>query len=488
MQTPRYESPDPPGVVGTYGDRAIKWAKRRLGIVAGPWQAYVIRKMLRYDKSGDLVHRVALISTARQNGKSIVVRIIIGWLLDEGRELGPFRQWTTMLAAAHDVPQARIIYEAVFGDLIRLPELVEGTKGDRLSRAVKITDQRGIRVGLLNFNTVTSQPGSVRGKSAGLVAWDEMLTQRDWDMWQALAPSQSAQRSPLMLLTSTAGTMESVVLRSWFEQLVRQSTGEDKPDPTFYGAWWQSLDPDAGLDWDELGRANPALSDGRLSRSFVEMEHRTMPPELWRQERMNHWLDTLSIGAFGAGQWENARTPEPVPERADIYHLGVSVGPDWERATITLSAQREDGRVGTGVYRDLRAAPGDALTAKDIIDAVHAFPGYAASVSFEASSAGAPAFRRDRDETGWQWTELRPSDVVAACMDTVELVQAGMLAVDDPLLDAQVALAGRKPVGVEGAFRFARSVSTGPIDALLAATFSTYAARFASDVGIYIPA
>jgi hypothetical protein len=484
---PKYETPDPSGVVGTYGDRAIAWAKRELNIIPGPWQEHVIRRVLRYGKNDDLIARTALIGTGRQNGKSVIIRIVLGWLLDEGRCVGPFREWTSMLAAAHDVPQARIIYNAVFGDLVGIPRLVEGTRGDRLNRAVKLTDQRGIRVGGLSLNTVTSQPGSVRGQSAGLIAWDEMLTQRDWSMWQALAPAQSAQRSPLMLLTSTAGDVESVVLRSWYDKLVRQSTGDEKPDPSFYGAWWQSDDPDAGLDWGEIAKANPAINDGRLSREFIEGEHAS-PPQLWRQERLNHWRDGVSEGAFGPGQWAKCRVPNALgddPQASRTYALGVGIGPDWQRATIVAAARRDDGRIGAAVYQDLRADGTNALTAATIVDAVRSFPGSVIAVAFEGAAAGAPAFEADAYQTGHPWDKLSPSAVVAASMDVAELVQSAMLAVDDPLIDAQVASAGRRKVGLEGAFRFARSASAGPIDAFLAMVYAAHAIRY-NDAGSFI--
>ena len=55
----------------------------------------------------------------------------------------------------------------------------------------------GITAGPIEFDTVTGQPGSARGSTAGAIAWDEMLTQRDWDMWSALGPPspRSAARS-----------------------------------------------------------------------------------------------------------------------------------------------------------------------------------------------------------------------------------------------------------------------------------------------------
>ena len=176
--------------------------------------------------------------------ESIIVRIIFGWLLDEGRRFLPFSTWTTILAAAHDAKQARIIYKGVFGDLRGIDDL----EGDP-----RLTEHFGITVGGLTLDTVTGQPGSARGLGAGAIAWDEMLTQRDWDMWEALSPTQSAQRSPIMLLTSTAGMADSVILRSFYDRLVRISSGDDKPDPSFYGAWWQSKDCRPGLGADKAG-------------------------------------------------------------------------------------------------------------------------------------------------------------------------------------------------------------------------------------------
>ena len=58
--------------------------------------------MLRHDANGDLIARIMLVSTGRQNGKTIIVQGLFGWLLDEGRQLEPFAGWTEMLAAAHD--------------------------------------------------------------------------------------------------------------------------------------------------------------------------------------------------------------------------------------------------------------------------------------------------------------------------------------------------------------------------------------------------
>ena len=68
------------------------------------------------------------------------------------------------------------------------------------------------------------------------------------------------------------------------------------------------------------------------------------------------------------------------------------------------------------------------------------------------------------------------------------MIMAGRLAVDDPLIDAQVAGAARRPVGQDGAFRFARNASLGPIDAVMAMAFAAHSAAYsAAEPTLYVP-
>lgn len=468
--SPRWLTPPPPGVTGSYGLRAIRWARRELGLVPGPWQARVIRDVLRHDRAGDLIHRIALFSTGRQNGKSVIVRIIVGWMLDEGYKLPPFAGWTNIAAAAHDAKQARIIYTAVWGDLGGIERI--GADPDW-----KLSEWRGIRHGRLSLDTVTGQPGSSRGLSAGLIPWDEMLTQRDWDMWGALGPTQSAQRSPQMILTSTAGHSDSVVLRSFYDRLLRICRGDEPPDSAFYGAWWQADDGDAGLDWTEIRKANPALGDGRLTRKAIAAEFRTLPSDLWKRERLNHFVDSKAPGAFNMKVWAALRTPQPLEGLDGPYAMAVDVQPGWDRATVTVAGLRADGRVGVEVFRDLRPTEGNPITAERVIEAAESFPQIdrVLVIVTEGASAIGPSALRRAQETGYPWEVWKPGLVVEACMDVTEMILAGRLAVDDPLLTAQIELAARRDVGQDGAFRFSRKDSLGAIDGVMAMTFSAHA-------------
>jgi hypothetical protein len=480
---PRWETPVPPGVTGSHGPAVIDWSQARLGREFGPWQSYVTRQMLRHDANDDLIARIMLVSTGRQNGKTVIVQGLWGWLLDQGRELPPFAGWTEMLAAAHDAKQARKMYNRVRAD-------IEGSK--ELLGRIKTTQWAGITGGPIEFDTVTGQPGSARGSTAGAIAWDEMLTQHDWEMWEALGPTQSAQRSPIMLLTSTAGHSHSVVLRAFYDRLVRQATGAEKPDPKFYGAWWQSDHLEVGYDangerrpltaadWLQVAKANPGLGDGRLTRDAVILDHSILPRESWFRERLNHFVDVVADGALPPGAWAANRVPGPMEGLTGPYSLGVDIQPGWERATICVAGLREDGRVGVEVYRDLRRADGEPVTAARIIAEVAAFPDIdqVLAIAYDQVSGAAPAFLRHHTETGLPWDPLKPAAMVSACMDVTERILAATLAVNDPLLDAQMAQVAKRPVGQDGAFRFSRQASTGPIDAVMAMTLAVHSIAY----------
>ena len=102
--------------------RSAPGPRTELGITLDPWQRYVLDRMLRTDRNGDLIHRIALIGVGRQNGKSVIVRVLIGWMLDDGQYRDPFRGWSTILAAAHDAKQARIVYRGVGSDIAGNPD------------------------------------------------------------------------------------------------------------------------------------------------------------------------------------------------------------------------------------------------------------------------------------------------------------------------------------------------------------------------------
>ena len=75
--------------------------------------------------------------------------------------------------------------------------------------------------------------------------------------------------------------------------------------------------------------------------------------------------------------------------------------------------------------------------------------------------------------------------MISATMDVVELIMAGRLAVDDPLLDYQIMLVVKRMVGPDGAFRFSRGGSLGPIDGVEALLLAAHAISFSNMPGLF---
>jgi hypothetical protein len=159
------------------------------------------------------------------------------------------------------------------------------------------------------------------------------------------------------------------------------------------------------------------------------------------------------------------------------FCIGVDVQPGWERATVAVAGMRDDGRIGVELVADLRSEA-EPLTAARVIAAVASFPEFCTTIAYDARGAAASAFERDASATGLPWDALDNSAMIAACMDVSEMVIAGTLAIDDPLVDAQIAWTARREIGTDGAFRFSRPASGGPIDAVYAVTLAAHAMAF----------
>jgi phage terminase large subunit-like protein len=67
----------------TWGPVVAEWAERRMGLACTPWQRFALDRLLEVDPDrGRLRYRSAIVSCARRNGKSTVLRGPLGWLLD----------------------------------------------------------------------------------------------------------------------------------------------------------------------------------------------------------------------------------------------------------------------------------------------------------------------------------------------------------------------------------------------------------------------
>lgn len=307
-----------------------------------------------YAADGRLLHSLYLTSTARQQGKTAVVRALIGWAMTG--YLIP--EWTRVLGLAHDRKQARIPYKAVQADLAPLAKRSRG--------ALRLTTYLGIRSDLYGRHReydVASREArdSERGESNDLVIFDEVRTQRDYDTWAAIEPTTTARPDPLVYAISTAGDDRSILLRSWWERGLRIIDGAE-PAHGFGMTWYAAPDDAAPDSPAAILAANPSIAEGRLSIGPVLESFRTLPGAQYRMERLNLWADALDEW-LPAGLWPSLYAPQPDDGRVTF---GVEASPTWSRASIVCAIETGEG-AWIGVVADLRPTRGATLQPTDVV-------------------------------------------------------------------------------------------------------------------------
>jgi phage terminase large subunit-like protein len=423
------------------------------------WQGYALDRVLACDAAGRLLTRTAIVSTARQNGKTALARGLIAWALD----VGP---WPLILGAAGDREQARIIYRAVAADVEDSPEL---SRRWVTTKRQGITGSRGRR-----YDTRSADASTARGYSPGLVLLDELLLQRNRDQWNALKPAMIAQRDPLLLGISNAGDARSVLLRDQYDRMVRIAEGAEAPDAAFVGLWWAGADDADPVrpSTADLRAANPAIAAGRMTVAGLQAAARSMTADAVRTEMLNLWDPTAGthVEWLPEGAWDSCGDPRAVMPAGAPAFAG-SVAEDWSRASIAAAIRRPDGRVHVELAADIRAAPGGRLPASRFTDAAAAILARNPTrrpFAWDARDPGAGAWARMTealDIPGWP---ASVGDLIGASADLYALAVAGQLVhLADPLLTAQAVAAARVDVG-EG-WRISRKRSAGDVDALTAA-------------------
>jgi len=101
---PRLMSPPHPSAVGSYGAQVVVHSAGR-GVELRYWQRLALARLLEHDADGRLVWFDAFVSTARQVGKSVLLRELGLWRIDAAPLL--FGAEQTMMHTGKDLPSCR---------------------------------------------------------------------------------------------------------------------------------------------------------------------------------------------------------------------------------------------------------------------------------------------------------------------------------------------------------------------------------------------
>jgi len=312
----------------SFGNEVAAWAADHLGVELYPWQKQVLDGMLEHD-NGTLHHRWALVSTARQNGKSKgLLAPLIGWWLTRGRLVrgGP----QSVISVAHKISIAQDVANQIFPILEERYEYKTYESHGRMEAVHEDGSRWRIEAG-------NSRAG--HGTSNDLVIADE-IWKLDAEVIEAgLLPTQRARRDPFALFVSTAGTEQSRFFIRWRERGMQQI---EKGEPgRLYFAEWSPPPNVAATDRNYWHMGNPAMGLGELTMQDLEDELQAPDRDNFMRSSLNLW--TSAIGSWIPAQiWPALETDEPMPAGGV---LAVDSDLDDMRYSGVRVAQREDGHL-----------------------------------------------------------------------------------------------------------------------------------------------
>jgi hypothetical protein len=276
----------------SYGPLVVSWAKTFMGLDLFEWQAHALFGQLAHDENGDLLFRESLVSTARQNGKSIGLQALIGWWLTEMPKLRGKPQ--SILSVANRLDRAESLFNAL------APILVElfGAK------AMRTFGRKSVEMPDGSMWEVRSSSPNLHGGSYDLVAADEVFNISDRFM-DAIRPTMIARKCPLFSCWSTAGDESSVAMIHMRETAISEIEKGERS--RLYFAEWSIGD----RDWRNPQNwiyANPCLG----KTITIEALQAVSKKDSFLRAHLNMWVS--SRGSWlEEGVWASCKTDDPMP-------------------------------------------------------------------------------------------------------------------------------------------------------------------------------
>jgi hypothetical protein len=308
-------------------DGLVDWARDYLDCELMDWQKHCAGGFLAHDENGDLLHRQALVSVARQNGKSKLLESLVGFWCTEMPKLRGEPQ--TIITTAHKLDLAI----ELFG---KIAPVLEQHFGAILTWAVGRNEANlpdGTR-----WLVRAATPTSFHGLTADLVCIDELWAVTPEAVSIGLLPTMRTRRSPLLFMTSTSGDESSKEMLRWREQGLR-SIDEQKTS-TLYFAEYSPASTTDPMSVEAWLQANPAIGH-TLTVDVLQAEAEQPNRNAFLRSSVNLWTASAH-GWLQPGVWASLKTELPMPKGGV---LAIEQSQDESRFVGVRAALNGDGHI-----------------------------------------------------------------------------------------------------------------------------------------------
>lgn len=444
----------------TLGYEFIEFAESVVGIELLPWQRWWALHAFELTEEGRFRFRTVLTLVARQNGKTILLKLVTLWQMYMGyaREVLGVAQtrdvakdtWQECIDVVQDIPD-------LAAELAEQPRMANGQEHFRLLNGSRYRIAAATRKG-------------GRSKSIDLLLFDEVRELLDFDAWGAISKTTNARPNAMRLAFSNAGDRRSVVLKT-----LRASglSGRSKTVGLFE---WSAPDGCALDDRDAWAQANPSLGYGFTTEEAIETDMATDPPAVFRTEVLCQEVESLN-DALDTTAWRTMADPSHIIAALDDQRvvLGIDVSLDGTHISLVAAAKGPDGLIyvepidGWETTEGLRSGDDDHPSLSDWVDLI--------KPDALAWLPGGPAspIAADLRALAVDLKGVTGHEVKEACQGLADLITSRRIAhPGDPMLDAHIAGTQRWDQG--DGWVFARK-GAAPIDGAYATAVAVHVLR-----------
>lgn len=188
---PRLMTVPHPRAVGSLGPEFCAWAERRVDRELRWWQQLVATRLLEVDRDGRLCWEAAVVTTARQVGKSWLLRELCLWRIHQTDRFGEPQD---VLHTGKDI--------AVCKEVQRVARVWAKARSDY--RVREVNGQEEIELLATGSRWMLRAKDAVYGYSVSLGAVDEAWKVKASAVDEGLTPTMAEREQPQLVLVSTA--------------------------------------------------------------------------------------------------------------------------------------------------------------------------------------------------------------------------------------------------------------------------------------------
>lgn len=247
-------------------------------------------------------YRNAFVGIPRKNGKSHLASAIALYMLFADGEFG-----AEVYSAAADRDQARLVFNLAKSMVQGSPYLSKIAKVYK--NEIAFPKMEGI------YRVISADAKTKFGFNSSAIILDELMAQKNRELFDALNTSTGARRQPLMLSISTAGFEENSICREIWTYSERILNGSIKDDG-FFAYITQATEQDDWTSPETWRKANPGygvtIKPEYLAAECERAKNNPAYQDTFKRLHLNMWVSSESKWIPNA-EWDACGT-EKVPD------------------------------------------------------------------------------------------------------------------------------------------------------------------------------